>query len=123
MRHMEYMKMKAEQAMQQSDNIEMQRGLFDKIEKPKHYNIGIEPAEYMESLNIAEDYYAGNIIKYISRYKYKNGTEDVRKVSLGFPRVPEGSPHVPEGSPNGTRRSGRSPTVSRRCPKVPRRFS
>lgn len=79
MRHMEYMKMKAEQAMQQSDNIEMQRGLFDKIEKPKHYNIGIEPAEYMESLNIAEDYYAGNIIKYISRYKYKNGTEDVRK--------------------------------------------
>lgn len=57
----------------------MQQELFDKIEKPKHYNIGIEPAEYMESLNIAEDYYAGNIIKYVSRYKYKNGTEDIRK--------------------------------------------
>ena len=39
MRHMEFMK--------------MQQEMFDVIEKPKHYNIGIEPAEYMESLNIA----------------------------------------------------------------------
>jgi hypothetical protein len=33
----------------------------------------------MESLGIAEDYYAGNIIKYIARYKHKNGIEDVQK--------------------------------------------
>jgi hypothetical protein len=54
--------------------------VFDKITKPEHYNVGgIEPAEFMESLGIAEDYYAGNIIKYISRYKHKNQIEDVRK--------------------------------------------
>ena len=33
----------------------------------------------MESLGIAEDGYAYNVIKYISRYKMKNGIEDVRK--------------------------------------------
>jgi len=52
----------------------------DNIVKPAHYNVGgIEPAEFMESLGIAEDYYAGNIIKYAARYKHKNGIEDVRK--------------------------------------------
>lgn len=52
----------------------------DTIVKPAHYNIGgIEPAEFMESLGIAEDGYAYNVIKYISRYKMKNGIEDVRK--------------------------------------------
>lgn len=52
----------------------------DSITKPQHYNVGgIEPAEFMESLGIAEDYYAGNIIKYASRYRHKNGVEDIRK--------------------------------------------
>lgn len=61
---------KRKQANMQSDN----------ITRPSHYNVGgIEPAEFMESLGIAEDYYAGNIIKYASRYKHKNGVEDIRK--------------------------------------------
>lgn len=52
----------------------------DNITRPEHYNVGgIEPAEFMESIGIAEDYYAGNIIKYASRYKKKNGIEDIRK--------------------------------------------
>ena len=50
------------------------------ISRPKHYNIGgIEPVEFMESLNIAEDYYAGNIIKYAARYKNKGRSDDIRK--------------------------------------------
>jgi len=50
------------------------------IEMPAHYNPeGIQPAEFMESLGIAEDYYAGNIIKYAARYKHKNGVEDIKK--------------------------------------------
>lgn len=52
----------------------------DPVSRPAHYNIGgIEPAEFMESIGIAEDYYAGNIIKYASRYKRKNGVEDIKK--------------------------------------------
>ncbi len=70
LRHEEFMKQMAQKEL--SD--------YDVITHPSHYNIdGIEPAEFMESLGIAEDYYAGNIIKYISRYKHKNGIEDVQK--------------------------------------------
>jgi hypothetical protein len=75
---------RAEQAMYQrtdswlSDRFKEER--TDNISRPSHYNIGgIEPAEFMESLGIAQDYYAGNIIKYASRYKHKNGAEDIRK--------------------------------------------
>jgi len=50
------------------------------ISRPKHYvNGGIEPVEFMESLNIAEDYYAGNIIKYAARYKNKGRSDDIRE--------------------------------------------
>jgi len=30
---------------------------------------------------VLEDFCVGSIIKYISRYKYKNGIEDVRKAA------------------------------------------
>ena len=53
------------------------KGLHDAVEKPKHYNMGIETIEYIESWNM--DYIEGNIIKYISRYRYKNGLEDLKK--------------------------------------------
>ena len=49
----------------------------DPVEKPKHYNIGIETIDYIESWEM--DYIEGNIIKYITRYKYKNGLEDLKK--------------------------------------------
>lgn len=63
-----------------SKKFKEERQPHDSIVKPAHYNIGgIEPAEFMESLGIAEDGYAYNVIKYISRYKMKNGIEDVRK--------------------------------------------
>jgi hypothetical protein len=81
---------RAEQALYQSDVMhertdswlsrQFKEERTDTISRPSHYNIGgIEPAEFMESLGIAQDYYAGNIIKYASRYKHKNGAEDIRK--------------------------------------------
>jgi len=81
---------RAEQALYQSDAMYQRTDSWlsdrfkeertDNISRPGHYNIGgIEPAEFMESLGIAQDYYAGNIIKYASRYKHKNGAEDIRK--------------------------------------------
>ena len=51
-----------------------------KIE-PKHYKHGsIEPIDYIiaNDLNFIE----GNIIKYVTRYKYKNGLEDLKKASF-----------------------------------------
>jgi len=50
---------------------------YDIIEKPKHYNIGIETDTYIESWKMT--YREGNIVKYITRYKYKNGLQDLKK--------------------------------------------
>jgi len=45
---------------------------------PSHYRQGtIETIEYI--LDQSMDYLEGNVIKYISRYKYKNGLEDLEK--------------------------------------------
>ena len=45
--------------------------------KPKHYNIKIEPRDYITQNKL--DFNEGNIIKYITRYKQKNGLEDLKK--------------------------------------------
>ena len=50
----------------------------DKVNHPKHYTNGdIEPIDYINGNKM--DYLEGNIVKYISRYKYKNGVEDLEK--------------------------------------------
>ena len=42
-----------------------------------HYQVAIQPWDYI----IANDlgYLEGNVIKYVTRYKNKNGIEDLRK--------------------------------------------
>ena len=50
----------------------------DRVNHPKHYTNGkIEPIDYI--IGNGMDYLEGNIIKYISRYKFKNGIEDLHK--------------------------------------------
>ena len=50
----------------------------DKVNNTKHYTNGdIEPIDYINGNKM--DYLEGNIVKYISRYKYKNGVEDLEK--------------------------------------------
>ena len=45
---------------------------------PNHYKQGdIEVIDYI--LDQKFNYIEGNIIKYVSRYKYKNGAEDLKK--------------------------------------------
>jgi hypothetical protein len=52
--------------------------LKDNVNHPKHYTCGdIEPIDYINGHSM--DYLEGNIIKYVSRYKYKNGVEDLKK--------------------------------------------
>jgi len=50
----------------------------DKIKQPKHYLANaIEPVDFIiaNKLNFCE----GNVIKYISRWRLKNGVEDLKK--------------------------------------------
>ena len=78
LRHMEYMKMREKQAMEQSDNIEMQ----DMVNSPPHYNkTGIECIEAIKAMTDEgfQYYLQGNIMKYLWRYRYKNGSQDLEK--------------------------------------------
>jgi hypothetical protein len=59
----------------------------DNVNNPFHYNVGIETIKYIESWNM--NYIEGNIIKYVTRYKYKNGLEDLKKCSWYLKRLIE----------------------------------
>ena len=45
--------------------------------KPDHYKTNITPIEFIEANNLG--FHEGNVIKYITRYKDKNGIEDLEK--------------------------------------------
>lgn len=45
--------------------------------KPEHYNMPITPLQFIVKNDIG--FIEGNIIKYICRYKRKNGIEDLKK--------------------------------------------
>lgn len=52
----------------------------DVVNKPSHYNKGIEVIDYIESWNLDKDSYLFNVIKYVTRSKYKNNElEDLKK--------------------------------------------
>ena len=75
---MEYMRMKEKQAMEQSDNKELE----DMVNHPPHYNkAGIECIDAIKAMTDDgfEYYLQGNIMKYLWRYRYKNGVEDLKK--------------------------------------------
>lgn len=48
-----------------------------KVHHPEHYNKGIECWDYIVSHNMG--FLEGNIIKYVTRYKLKNGRADLLK--------------------------------------------
>jgi len=54
----------------------------DNVNSPSHYNKGL--VECIDAIQSATDdgfeyYLQGNIIKYLWRYRHKNGVEDLRK--------------------------------------------
>ena len=65
----------------------------DVVNKPHHYNTGnLECIEAIqESMDKTEfkGYLKGNVMKYIWRYEYKNGVEDLRKARWYLERLIE----------------------------------
>ena len=56
--------------------------MADNVNKPTHYNqSGIECIDAIQAAtgDGYEYYLQGNILKYLWRYRYKNGIEDLRK--------------------------------------------
>jgi hypothetical protein len=43
-----------------------------------HYQLKIQPIEYIHKNNLS--FIQGNIVKYITRYKDKNGKQDLEKI-------------------------------------------
>ena len=66
------------QAQEQSDH----KQTMDMVNHPPHYNkAGIETIEAIKAMTDDgfEYYLQGNIMKYLWRYRYKNGVEDLKK--------------------------------------------
>lgn len=60
--------------------------LDDPVNSPKHYTQGMmEVITAIEGLGL--DYHQGNVLKYVSRYRYKNGIEDLRKAQWYIERL------------------------------------
>lgn len=58
--------------------------LNDMVNHPKHYNQGIEAIDYIESHKM--NFNEGNVVKYVTRHKYKNGVEDLKKAKFYLER-------------------------------------
>ena len=72
----EYRKMK--QAQEQSDH----KQTMDMVNNPPHYNkAGIETIQAIKAMlgEVFKYYLQGNIMKYIWRYEYKDGVQDLEK--------------------------------------------
>ena len=86
LRHMEYMKMMAGK-MNKKELVKEVNYLGgstkeDMVNHPSHYNeSGIECIDALQAMlgDGFEAYLQGNIAKYLWRYKYKNGGEDLQK--------------------------------------------
>ena len=58
----------------------------DPVHSPKHYTQGsMEVITAIEGLGL--DYHQGNVLKYVSRYRHKNGIEDLRKAKWYIDRL------------------------------------
>jgi hypothetical protein len=49
----------------------------EQVEHPSHYNQGIEMWDYAHSQKL--DFFEGNIVKYVTRWRHKNGAQDLYK--------------------------------------------
>lgn len=102
MRHEKYMKMKADEEKLMDDYYSKQMSLFqdtsgvlnvgDMVNSPPHYNqAGIECIDAIRAAtgDGYEYYLQGNIIKYLWRYRYKNGVQDLKKAQWYLDRLIE----------------------------------
>lgn len=60
----------------------------DNVNHPSHYTQGkIECIDYIIDHNL--DFLEGNVVKYVTRWKYKNGLEDLEKALYNMKKLVE----------------------------------
>jgi len=80
-RHNEYIKRKTLE-LEEEQGIQLQMNVNSEVDHPIHYNqSGIECIDAISAAtgDGMEYYLQGNIIKYLWRYRYKNGVQDLKK--------------------------------------------
>ncbi len=56
------------------------------VNHPSHYTQGgLEVIDAIEGMDLG--FHAGNVVKYVARYKFKNGIEDLRKARWYLDRL------------------------------------
>ena len=89
MRHIEYMMKRLNETENETKYLSG-KNKEDMVNIPAHYNkSGIETIDMIESVtgDGFEAYLQGNILKYLCRYKYKNGVEDLEKAKWYLNRL------------------------------------
>jgi hypothetical protein len=60
--------------------------MSDPINHPAHYTAGkLEVIDAIEGLGLG--FHAGNVVKYVARYKLKGGVEDLKKAEFYLKRL------------------------------------
>ena len=79
----EIIEYKADECVCMPKKITLNQAISDAINSPNHYAQGeretIENIRDTMSSEGFQGYCVGNVVKYLARYKFKNGLEDVRK--------------------------------------------
>ena len=66
----------------------MSDALLEQAPKSDHYRrLAIQPLEYIEANNLS--YHEGNVIKYVSRWRFKDGIDDLKKAKFYVERLIE----------------------------------
>lgn len=81
--------------------------MADNVHQPQHYqHNGIETIDYIAAAlgsDAFRDYCIGNVIKYVSRWRHKNGEEDLRKANVYLNWAINGNPGLKlEARPDDT---------------------
>ena len=58
---------------------------FENKTKPSYYGTGFDVIDFCQKNNL--DFMQGNVIKYVTRYKEKNGKEDLLKAKEYIDRI------------------------------------
>ena len=90
MRHEDYMRQKMSDMQTNAYNNWANGVDRDNVNNPPHYNqAGIECLDAIAAAtgDGYEYYLQGNIIKYLWRYRYKNGVEDLKKAQFYLDRL------------------------------------
>lgn len=75
------------ESLSEAVEIVKSKGIVDNVNSPSHYNTGgsIECIDYIKDFLNEEEYIGylrGNIAKYLHRWRYKNGLEDLEKAKV-----------------------------------------